>query len=623
MTWATDSWASAGWAVVDGGGGIVPLSGYLAILRTIPNKLDDWLSARDYGFHPAKTAAENTMAWNNMLSEAQGKVIFVPPGQYRHNGLVIDRDDITVTSGGNMGAAANVQLICDNPNTHALQIMNCSRTRLSGFTVRHGVASAANIAALAASGYTDLQVDHVATSDWSGTGSHTGLRLTHSADRESFLADFQHCEFVGHEVGILLSGGSPRRRVGETTLSHCQIYANRIAGLMVLDYVYGVYIREQCNFGIDNEINLLLAPSAAGRSLDVFLSNCTLDASRKQGILADKIDSVHIVGNWIASAGATSGETVQAWGIQLLAGVQTVDIVGNYLVGNRTGGIHSSAQHAWIDGNHFNTNGQAAAGVAVELTAQSQFHTLGANRFVGHTTNVVNNGTKNDVGIEHRAATVRPMVRGGFHVGDDDFLLALLAGTPTISFAANDWLSYDRSSDTFQWTIGGLNALVLGRNGDQPFLEWDAGDSFRYIRSADRWEWVIGDVVKAILESAGLKTNRLYGNQASTAWTTARFTLSSTWGSTASVSNISATDARGMFRVNSGGTGRAANPTIDLTFADGAWIAPPVILAMQITGTDNIGLCFVQNITTTSFRITWAATPGDGQFYEFAFMCIG
>lgn len=101
------------------------------------------------------------------------------------------------------------------------------------------------------------------------------------------------------------------------------------------------------------------------------------------------------------------------------------------------------------------------------------------------------------------------------------------------------------------------------------------------------------------------------------------FTLSAGWGATRSISNILAgsKDVRGEFTVTSAGAGQAANPTIILTFKNGAFPSSPFAIVARNGGSQptviNTWVCLATTLT-----ITFVGTPVAAQTYTFTYHVI-
>jgi Pectate lyase superfamily protein len=92
------------------------------------------------------------------------------------------------------------------------------------------------------------------------------------------------------------------------------------------------------------------------------------------------------------------------------------------------------------------------------------------------------------------------------------------------------------------------------------------------------------------------------------------FALSAGWGTTASVTGISGVDSRFRLAITSNGTGQAANPTVVLTFKDGAYAAAPWAsygrgdLAAPTTGYWAMTSRTTTTMTFTLSALRWRAT---------------
>ena len=100
------------------------------------------------------------------------------------------------------------------------------------------------------------------------------------------------------------------------------------------------------------------------------------------------------------------------------------------------------------------------------------------------------------------------------------------------------------------------------------------------------------------------------------------FALSAGFGTTASVANITGTDARCRFTVTSAGTGQGADPTITITFTDGAYTVAPFASVQRIAGSQ-LTVVNTWTMTTTTIVITFNGTPIDTQTYRYELIVMG
>lgn len=117
------------------------------------------------------------------------------------------------------------------------------------------------------------------------------------------------------------------------------------------------------------------------------------------------------------------------------------------------------------------------------------------------------------------------------------------------------------------------------------------------------------------------KFNRLKSAQGS-ALIAGDFAISASWGSTASIASVSGTDAAGSITILTGGTGIAANPSITLTFHDGTWTNPPIVVCSR-GDVQTAGHVAAVSVSATQVIFTVNTTPNSGQNYPIYFICIG
>lgn len=98
---------------------------------------------------------------------------------------------------------------------------------------------------------------------------------------------------------------------------------------------------------------------------------------------------------------------------------------------------------------------------------------------------------------------------------------------------------------------------------------------------------------------------------------------STDFGTTASISSVTATDVGGVFTITSAGTGQTANPTVTLTFKDGAWPATPkMAVVCRAGGSQRTVPVEVVSISTTQLVIAFLGTPVAAETYTIRFLVI-
>ncbi len=95
------------------------------------------------------------------------------------------------------------------------------------------------------------------------------------------------------------------------------------------------------------------------------------------------------------------------------------------------------------------------------------------------------------------------------------------------------------------------------------------------------------------------------------------------FGTTASVALVDTpNDLRGIIDVTSAGTGQGANPTVVLTFADGAFAAAPIVIASRGDLSGAPGEWRITAQTTTSVTFTFNGTPVAAETYRLLFQIV-
>jgi|HubBroStandDraft_6_1064221.scaffolds.fasta_scaffold213551_2 hypothetical protein len=93
------------------------------------------------------------------------------------------------------------------------------------------------------------------------------------------------------------------------------------------------------------------------------------------------------------------------------------------------------------------------------------------------------------------------------------------------------------------------------------------------------------------------------------------------WGTGATISAIHGCDMAHRFTITAGTT-PSVSPTIRLTFHDGAWAFPPIILANMINGTGQVSDFGVVSATTI-YTLTYDGLPTATKTYILHVVCIG
>ena len=218
-------------------------------------------------------------------------------------------------------------------------------------------------------------------------------------------------------------------------------------------------------------------------------------------------------------------------------------------------------------------------------------------------------------------------------------LQGFVAGTSPIdkSSSSTDWqyrlyangMSFKGSTDGYaklKLTSSGLIYLGDGTAAATSFLVSSSGNIASNASIAPYTD------IGANLGSSGKRWNVAYIKDgrigrmtgAGTVHDASDYTLSSGWGDTASLTTVAARDTGGRLIVLCGGTGIAANPSITLTFADGAWSSfPATVCSDGNTPGMADGRWAVTSISATAMVLTFYGTPVSGTAYAVNFITMG
>lgn len=127
----------------------------------------------------------------------------------------------------------------------------------------------------------------------------------------------------------------------------------------------------------------------------------------------------------------------------------------------------------------------------------------------------------------------------------------------------------------------------------------------------------------------GLETTRL-SYSASNSLVSGDFSLSASWGNTASVAVRSdSKDSAWEITITANGSGIVANPNFTLTFKNGPWSGPPFCFAQQVGGSLTelppfpVSHITNQTVGTNLVTFIWIGTPQAGATYKIVGYCFG
>jgi hypothetical protein len=174
------------------------------------------------------------------------------------------------------------------------------------------------------------------------------------------------------------------------------------------------------------------------------------------------------------------------------------------------------------------------------------------------------------------------------------------------------------------WQLGVESGLMVERipnTGDQWLL------AVPNLHTANGTTTMFGganiDTNHTLTINASIKYKRVSGSNG-TPLTTGDFALSAGWGTGASVAGVNGTDSAFGVSVTAGAT-PGANPTITLTWKDGAWPAAPIGVVCMRGSTLPPGATFAPSVvmSTNTIIIQFFGTPTSGTTYVFDVITMG
>lgn len=154
-----------------------------------------------------------------------------------------------------------------------------------------------------------------------------------------------------------------------------------------------------------------------------------------------------------------------------------------------------------------------------------------------------------------------------------------------------------------------------GQVGDLAFRVDGADVLYRKTTANSATGWVVAvgtnPTLRRVVEAGG--TQHVAGDYA----------LSAGWGATASIFIVEATDMRGSVDVTALGAGQAANPTVILTFQDGAYPVRPNAVASRGDSEATAGRWRVTASDSSTVTFTFIGTPVAAEVYRLLYQVVG
>lgn len=164
-----------------------------------------------------------------------------------------------------------------------------------------------------------------------------------------------------------------------------------------------------------------------------------------------------------------------ACGLEIVVGLD-IDIVAPYINGATNDGIKIGATV-----NDYNV--RLTGGKSIGNGGYGVNNLGGVMLFSGNTD--LSSNTAGETNGSIWTKTPRVNIDGGFY-------MTLDGGNPIIAFDANDYIGFDRATNTLNYTFGGVLGAATRVAGGSPIEEYDTNDYSTYDRTNNIWKMLIG-----------------------------------------------------------------------------------------------------------------------------------
>lgn len=523
-----------------------------------------------------------------------GGIVFVPSG-ITYDGsttLTISKDDVQL-----IGAGRNTAILRQTGTSASVVKITGQRVRVENLSIRYSAAADAGVAALhvqdAGRGvYKNIHID---------ANIRIGLLVeaTSGASAENVVRNYFDLINVPGctDNGIVLTGGSATRRVIDQHFQQIQISSCTNDGWKINDYVQGVFVGER-SIADFNGRGVNIAPTATGRTFDIFLDGLVVDATvTNENIKVVKAYDVRLTNCWLGAVPAG------VYSVDLDADTDRSVIQGSYLSGNESavaysGIINIAGDEIQVRNNYILQGAQAPANAAIVIAAGAEINDIADNTFAGFASgkDITDSGTNTRIGPNYTDV----------YTGFSTFYGQALFRRNSPQVRIDGPSGQDSRLDLYR------NGSLKGR------LQSVDADEHLYVVN----DVAAKDIILFTSTTGSTRVRRLKATEG-TALVAGDFALSAGWGDTASIGTITGTDQATSFTVTAGGAGIANNPTVTLTFKDGTWTNNPIPWGnMGSTGTGAVGQVLVDT-TATTMTLTWVGLPVAGLTYVFRMGVIG
>ena len=328
-------------------------------------------------------------AIDDVTSGASPGVVYIPAGKYQISStLNIDESNLTI-----IGAGRNNTIIeCTDATIDCIKVTG-NKVCMRGLELRYSVAANAGTYALRITNSNEGVYEDIYIVD-SDIRNGVLLEQTTTSTTETGENHFHRVEVLNcTNDGFTVSGFSGTQRVIGTHLSDVRVAACTTSGLVVNDWVQGVFADNTSRFESCGR-NVFINPTVTGRTFDFLFDHTIFDAATvNENLWADNVDRLFVDNSWFSTTPTGKFNIVIGSGVS--AGSR---IKGSFVSFGKGGEISVAGDNVYLTNNTHHSSSPAPTD-AINITSDSSgVHIAGSEFRGGYTKDINDNGTSTVIG---------------------------------------------------------------------------------------------------------------------------------------------------------------------------------------------------------------------------------
>lgn len=387
-------------------------------------------------------------AIDDLTTGSSPGTVFVPAGLYQISAsLLVNENNMTL-----IGEGRNQTIIeCTNAAVNSVTV-TANKAQMKGFDIRHSVQADSGINELVVQNSSDCRFDDIFMTS-SNNNNGVLIDVTTNASEDGSGIHFNRVVIQnGSEQGFLMQGFSTTKRVLNIHLHDVRIASNTLNGLVLNDWVQGVFISGMSRFGTNGR-NFFINATAADRTFDVFFQDSLLDnAQTGANFDATFTKRTFIKNCWIAT---TTGSN---FNLLLSSTVLDSEFKNNFISFGAGGEISNSGdKNSFLGNTHFSTGSPTQA---INIISGADSTVVAGCYFRGsYTTDITDSGTNSFLGPNFSDNN------GGLVKFDSTILFPNAVGLQGIDNAGSSNLDMIRLLSTDEVSLGAatVDTKILGK----------------------------------------------------------------------------------------------------------------------------------------------------------------